>query len=462
MRWEDDEPDPLQPIASLNPQASQNVSEAIEKAMAISRKHRPISAAEMRKALRSAAEEDERRSAQEEYDRAEQQRHKREDERRRVDEEETLHNEAHVLERSDLFARRTPDIEGESVGREKVVPDLLKATIPAPTIPSRSSHTPKNRWAPSQRAMASPPPESLATLNLSRDTVNPGAEKRKLGRGSWRKRLLAAVALVIVGGMFFVLWLTNPSVRWFTSPSVRPIGGVDKAAIDLPKAMKNQLGIDFVLIPPGTFMMGSTIGDDDEKPMHQVTIKYSFYIGKYEVTQAQWKALMGTNPSDFKGENNPVEKVSLKEVQEFLRLLNLKSDGYQYRLPTEAEWEYACRAESLGPYAGDLEAMAWYSTNSEGKSHPVGQKLPNTFGLYDMHGNLLEWCQDWYHPSYKGAPTDGSAWRDEDATASYLVLRGGSWILADIEARSANRYPLWGEYGYNFVGFRIVATGRKQ
>ena len=145
-----------------------------------------------------------------------------------------------------------------------------------------------------------------------------------------------------------------------------------------------------VYVTGGTFLMGSPDNepdrDSDERPQHRVTVP-GFSMGKYEITQAQWKAVMGTNPSYFKGDNLPVENVSWNDAKEFCSKLS-QMTGKQYRLPTEAEWEYACRAGTTGPYAGNLDAMAWYSNNAGFKTHPVGQKRPNAFGLYDMHGNV--------------------------------------------------------------------------
>ena len=217
--------------------------------------------------------------------------------------------------------------------------------------------------------------------------------------------------------------------------------------------------LELVRIPPGSFMMGSTNGTPDEVPVHQVTIKYSFYIGKYEVTQAQWQALMGDNPSNFKDcPSCPVEKVSWDDTQKFIQKLNQMNDGYTYRLPTEAEWEYANRAGTTGDYAGALNEVAWYFENSGNKTHPVGGKRPNSWGLADMHGNVWEWCDDWYHDSYLGAPTDGSAWLNGGAKGR--VLRGGSWHGFAVSLRSAAR--LWSAAGDRDreCGFRVVATAR--
>src|SRR5688572_10735614 len=152
----------------------------------------------------------------------------------------------------------------------------------------------------------------------------------------------------------------------------------------------------FVKIPAGEFLMGSDNGEDNEKPAHRVVISRGFEMGKYEVTQAEWEALMGSNPSKFKGTDLPVEQVSWDDAQSFIKAMNARNDGYEYRLPTDAEWEYAARAGATGDYGGtgNLSEMGWYGGNSGGKTHPVGGKTANAWGLYDMHGNSWEWCQD--------------------------------------------------------------------
>ncbi|MEP6913042.1 MAG: formylglycine-generating enzyme family protein, partial [bacterium] len=217
--------------------------------------------------------------------------------------------------------------------------------------------------------------------------------------------------------------------------------------------VRNRIGMDLVYVPPGRFMMGSNNGDSDEKPIHEVDIMKGFYMGRYEVTQSEWQQVMGNSPSKFKGDNLPVESVSWLDAQEFIQKLNQMNDGYAYRLPTEAEWEYACRAGTTGDYAGNLDSMAWYENNSGNQTHAVGQKQSNGFGLYDMHGNVHEWCEDWQ--DYAGAPKSREAQKKR-------MLRGGSWDSPASRLRSAGRIwnPLNARSGT--WGFRVVAVARTQ
>jgi len=210
--------------------------------------------------------------------------------------------------------------------------------------------------------------------------------------------------------------------------------------------------LDLVLIRPGTFTMGSDEGGDERA--HQVTLTKPFYLGKTEVTQEQWQQVMGGNPSEFKDAKNPVENVSWDDCQEFVVKLRKKVPGQTFRLPTEAEWEYSCRAGTTGDYAGNLDDMAWYDDNSGSKTHPVGQKKPNAWGLYDMHGNVWEWCADWYGDDPHGAVTDPTG----PNTGSARVYRGGSWTSGGSRCRSAYRYRSTPDYRSFYVGFRVAAV----
>jgi formylglycine-generating enzyme required for sulfatase activity len=217
---------------------------------------------------------------------------------------------------------------------------------------------------------------------------------------------------------------------------------------------------EMVFVQGGTFWMGCSQEqqgscDDDESPLHSVTVS-SFHIGKYEVTQAQWKLIMGNNPSNFKGDNLPVENVSWHDAQEFISRLNAAT-GKRYRLPTEAEWEYAARGgnKSAGyKYSGshNLNNVAWFKDNSGSTTHVVGTQLPNELGIYDMSGNVREWCSDWYG-SYSTA-----AQRDPIGanSSSYRVGRGGSWYGSASSCTVSIRGDNTPSYRDNNVGFRVV------
>jgi formylglycine-generating enzyme required for sulfatase activity len=221
---------------------------------------------------------------------------------------------------------------------------------------------------------------------------------------------------------------------------------------------------ELIAIPAGTFSMGSN-DLNNEKPLHSVSIQ-RFALGKYEVTQGQWKAVMGSSPSYFTncGDTCPVENVSWNVIQQYIQKLNAMS-GKQFRLPSEAEWEYACRAGGSHKYCGsdDRDAVAWYGAyaspvgTSAKTTNPVGTREANAFGLYDMSGNVWEWVQDYYHDSYSGAPSDGSAWESGGAQ-KFRVLRGGSWFDDPAVLRSASRFWVIPGFRYNFIGFRLART----
>ncbi len=219
----------------------------------------------------------------------------------------------------------------------------------------------------------------------------------------------------------------------------------------------NSIGMRFVEIPAGSFEMGSTVRAA-EQPVHRVDVP-GFWMAVTEVTQAQWQALMGGNPSHFRqaGPDAPVEGVSWQEAQAFIRKLNALEPGRRYRLPSEAEWEYGCRAGGKEETYGPVDAIAWAAENAGGTTHPVGVKQPNAFGLYDMLGNVPEWCQDTWHPDYKGAPTDGSAW--EGTGSTHHPVRGGGWDLPAFFVRAGLRDPL---SPIHRLGFRVVYTPLSQ
>ncbi len=263
------------------------------------------------------------------------------------------------------------------------------------------------------------------------------------------------------------------------------------AALALPESGFEIAGAEFrlVTIPPGTFIMGSNSADGDERPVRKVKIDYDFEIGKTEVTVAQFRAFVeatgyekqgwtwdrscsdhiGTvenrpcqNPRFEQTESHPIARVTYYDAKEFCKWLS-RQTGRPFRLPTEAEWEYACRAGTNADYPDDIEQMAWFDATSEGLIHPVAQKKPNPWGLYDMLGNVSEWCQDIYYWNYKNAPSDGSAAAMKDVpaeTASRRALRGGSCCKSKESCRSSSRYGVYRLYRQCTTGFRIVCCSK--
>ena len=278
-------------------------------------------------------------------------------------------------------------------------------------------------------------------------------------------------------------------------PELRPLVPSPSVHVQETKWQEPWTGMEFVWVPPGRFMMGQTETDKtylinvvgektyskkgwegyvNELPRHEVHIAQGFWIGAYPVTQAQWLKVMGDNPSDFSekkvGEawrDHPVEEVSWEDAQKFLDQLNKQAeprDGFVFRLPSEAEWEYACRAgaETMFCFGDDpdlLAEYAWYDANSDDRTHPVGQLKPNAWGLFDVHGNVWEWCADDWHDSYAGAPGDGIAWQRK-GEVNRKLLRGGSWNPFPHYCRCAFRLRDDLSIRYHGFGFRVVCGGR--
>lgn len=262
-----------------------------------------------------------------------------------------------------------------------------------------------------------------------------------------------------------------------TSDPTEPADGNQPS---VPEPITTKTGIEMVLIPAGEFLMGDDNGEDDEKPAHRVSIS-AFYVDTCEVTQEAYGRLMGKNPSKFEAPDSPVERLSWHYAARYCNMRSLReglepcydqetfecdftADGY--RLPTEAEWEYACRAGtgsgwSFGDDPGKLDQQAWHKSNAAKSTHPVKQKGPNPWGLYDMHGNVSEWCNDFYNDGYD--PQD-----DQDphgpASGEERVLRGGSWAASQAGCRSsarASESPGFADvcFGYEAYGFRCVRKG---
>lgn len=218
-----------------------------------------------------------------------------------------------------------------------------------------------------------------------------------------------------------------------------------------------EIAAGMVSVPAGCYLMGSDSGMADEKPVHEVCVD-GFRMGKYEVTQAQWEAVMGSNPASNKqGGNYPVESVSWNDAQEFIRRLNTATNQ-NFRLPTEAEWEYACRSGGKKEqYCGgdNLDDLAWYEDNSGGASHPVGTKQANGLGLYDMSGNVWEWCSDWYDENYyRSSPRQNPPGPSSGVSR---VDRGGSWFRRSGYEYAAFRRGLNPGNRLGAIGFRLVA-----
>jgi formylglycine-generating enzyme required for sulfatase activity len=252
-------------------------------------------------------------------------------------------------------------------------------------------------------------------------------------------------------------------------------------------SFKGPAELEFVEIPAGSFLMGTAIPtcptDDpatpaneyencmdavnrDELPPHEVTFPCPFFIGKYEVTQKQWNEVMGFNPSVFgKGKVNtdpalhPVENISVLDTQDFSQKLNVRDPASLYRLPTEAEWEYACRAGTTGDYYGRrLQALGWFDLNSAHRTHPVGTLQPNAWGLYDMHGSAAEWCQDWYDKKYYAVSPGTNP--PGPPTGTRRVIRGGGLYDSAEFCRSAYRSSGLPDDRNSSVGFRLVRLPR--
>jgi len=278
-----------------------------------------------------------------------------------------------------------------------------------------------------------------------------------------------AVCVVIALGLFGAWFWQAWTVWWFDADEARRRQVEAAARLGVPVEKVVDLGdgvkLELVLVPGGRFRMGSPAKEKDREgneAQHWVVITRPFYVGKYEVTQEVWEKVMGANPSMFKAAKNPVEMVTWEDCQEFLKKLNgLGKEQGQFRLPTEAEWEWACRAGTrtrfcFGDADGVLADYAWFDANSGGTTHPVGTKKPNAWGLFDMHGNVWEWCGDWYGEDYyaKSPRYDPTG----PATGSERALRGGAWIIFPAYCRSSDRGGSTPANWVHNLGFRVVVV----
>jgi formylglycine-generating enzyme required for sulfatase activity len=335
--------------------------------------------------------------------------------------------------------------------------DFAKGAESKTTPSPRHEQSDNARSEPVMRTIQAPPPEVVFNNQPPR-AFSPQAEfdQRPGGTVSLRSRALVGVAAILLIGLVGgVIWWMTRSKK--ATPATQTLATSAEAAPSGSLFTEKVSGteIKMLAIAGGTFLMGSPPSesgrDPDEGPQSNVTVP-NFYMSKYEVTQSQYRAVMGTNPSAFKGDDLPVESVTWDEATEFCRKLSTQT-GRQYRLPTEAEWEYAARAGTTGAATETASLTAWYDGNSGARTHPVGQKEANHFGLYDMYGNVWEWCQSKYKP-YPYSATDG---REDLQPVDVRVLRGGSWESAAKACRASYRRRVTPDP--RSAGFRVVLVG---
>ncbi|MCC5601808.1 SUMF1/EgtB/PvdO family nonheme iron enzyme [Nostoc favosum] len=345
------------------------------------------------------------------------------------------------------------------------IPDLPQQTIPQ----ASKSVTNTNTQASSA--------EQFTTSTIS----TPSTPSKNPILPNWSRRRVIQTAGFAVAGLGLTIavprfWPSSLKSFQFEVVTVDARGNItnrsNSEAKHFVEDLENGVTLEMVQIPGGTFMMGSPEEEaeryQNESPQHQVKVP-GFFMGKYEITQAQYQAIMGNNPSYFKAKKRPVEQVSWDDAVEFCKKLSQRT-GKTYRLPSEAEWEYACRAGTKTPfyfgetittdlvnYNGDYPYASAPKGEYRQQTTDVGKFPPNSFGLYDMYGNVWEWCLDVYNDNYQGAPEDGSAWLTGKDN-NIKVLRGGSWDYVARDCRSANRFYYARAYRDDVVGFRVVAV----
>ena len=451
-------PDLLEPAHQVNPNIPPAFASALARAMTLKRELRYQSAQEMRQELWRITQDIEAAIAENE---------RQEAERRRLEEESRQRELEWQRQREE--AARAQALQ-DAISTEEGDPAKPRQALPHEPVTGRIGMQSVAHGRPidqfdQESAAPEPSPAALAA-------------RRKAPRVA----LIVTAASLLIVLLAYMSWTpansandkaagatpqatatpTNDKAAGANTPTG---AGVESSPTPSPSPSYEVLpaGIKMVYVPDGSFMMGSPAGEpgsrDDESPQHSVNVR-SFYIGKYEVTRAQWHAVMGGNPPELKGGDFPVTNITWHEAKDFCGRLS-RATGHEYRLPTEAEWEYACRAGTTGAYAGNLRDMAWYFHNSLGKlSHySVGGKKPNKFGIHDMQGNVSEWCEDYWHYDYKGAPTDGSAWTDNSGGGS-RVTRGCDWTGFTSMCRSASRDDWYAGSRSDNLGFRIVRTYR--
>ena len=396
------------------------------------------------------------------------------------------------LEDYETYARRKPPGKHRADALKKIA-ELSQTPKPEPL---KTTQEPPSAAREPETVSATRPQTATPVDNAEHATpaanTNPAvAIPIEVERSIWNKvvRVMKAIvaaawAAVLIGAALnYALSLRKPDNTPVPSPaaiigslrqtiSAPTVGTAEPASPPSPLSVfRDKLkgggeGPALVVIPAGEFEMGSNDSDaySDERPVHRVSIKQTFALGKTEITQQEWRQVMGSDPTGlrFKGcDDCPVEYVSWNDAQSYIKKLNEQTGKTKYRLPSEAEWEYACRGgKANDKYCGgnDVDAVAWYDKNSGNKTRPVAQKQANSYGLYDMSGNVHEWVEDWYHDSYNGAPKDGSAWVTGGEQKN-PVLRGGSWAMDPAGyMRSASRYNSAPDYRNVTFGFRVART----
>lgn len=300
--------------------------------------------------------------------------------------------------------------------------------------------TPETGAAAEPRTMQA---ETPSPRLVEKESVAPGMTKKKKS-----PILLLALGAVAAAGLILVLAKKKKDDAAKTTATYA--NGV---------LTVNGITYEFAAIQAGSFRMGSDGAEAlaDQKPVHNVTISMDFWLGKTEVTQGLWKAVMGTNPANFQGgDNYPVEQVSWDDCQRFAAKLNQMSGKNSFRLPTEAEWEYACRAGTTAERYGNLDAVAWYSGNSGNLTHPAAQKQPNNWGLYDTLGNVDEWCSDWWSETYYGQSPAVDP--QGPSSGAKKVLRGGDSFFEAEWSRAAFRIDAEPSHANKATGLRLVAV----
>lgn len=375
-----------------------------------------------------------------------------------------------------LCLRKSPQERPQSA--EEVLAIIDGVVMPATAGQSGTPATPNNTIL-----FQAPPPEAIPAL----PPVPPRATRVRGRMPLWAPAALAALLLATValvyqfsshqprpapaasGGGGSVVRPSRPGQDNGSGPVARRLSEAEATqgsaapgevpVGQLPRTGATGPALDqFVLIPPGSFDMGSPQGQDDEQPVRRVSISRPFYLQRTEVTQAQWFSVMGFNPSRFQpcGPTCPVENVSWEDIAEFIRRINAANPGMHYRLPTEAEWEYAARGGASADLPRLAYQTAWFNENSQGHTQPVAQRDANAFGLYDMQGNVWEWVQDWYSPTAyaTGPSTDPTG----PVTGTHRVLRGGSWSSGERYIRVTARNPVMPSIRYHGYGFRLALT----